>query len=48
VRTLKNNKLGELNFADLSEKEMRALKNAEDAINTASGKKIYLMALCKD
>lgn len=43
---MKNNKLGELNFADLNEEEMQALKNAEDVINKASGRKVYLMALC--
>ena len=45
---MKNNKLGELNFAELNEEDMNALKAAEDVINKASGKRVFLMALCKD
>lgn len=45
---MKNNTLGELNFADLNDDEMKALKKAEEAINRVSGKKVFLMAMCKD
>lgn len=45
---MKTNGLGELNFAELNDDDLMALKKAEEVINKHSGKKVFLMAMCKD
>jgi len=45
---MKNTNLTELDFADLSQEDLQALKNAEEVINRARDKKIFLMAICRD
>lgn len=45
---MKSNALGNLNFANLDEEDLKALKKAEEVINKHSGKEVFLMAMTKD
>lgn len=41
-----NNNLDKLKFAQLDERQLAALKQAEAALNRGNKQRVYLMALC--